>query len=93
MKAGGRSPGLIDARSRRVYFGGINSCRILGHSSAVITLRTYAHLWPGDEDRTRSVMDATLDVLRTRCGPTDLEPAANAAAEDLDRDVSAGQEA
>ncbi len=27
---------------------------VLGHSSAVITLRTYAHLWPGDEDRTRS---------------------------------------
>jgi integrase len=23
----------------------------LGHASAVITLRTYAHLWPGDEDR------------------------------------------
>jgi len=34
----------------------------------VITLRTYAHLWPGDEDRTRSVMDATLGVLRTGCG-------------------------
>lgn len=24
----------------------------LGHASAVVTLRTYAHLWPGDEDRT-----------------------------------------
>lgn len=44
---------------------------VLGHSSAVITLRTYAHLWPGDEDRTRSVMDATLDILRTGCGPSD----------------------
>ena len=43
----------------------------LGHASAVITLRTYAHLWPGDDDRTRSVMDATLDVLRTGCGPSD----------------------
>ena len=42
---------------------------VLGHSSAVITLRTYAHLWPGDEDRTRDVMDAALsplaDSLRT----------------------------
>ena len=42
---------------------------VLGHASAVITLRTYAHLWPGDEDRTRDVMDAALsplaDSLRT----------------------------
>ena len=41
----------------------------LGHSSAVITLRTYAHLFPGDEDRTRNVLDAALspfaDSLRT----------------------------
>ena len=42
---------------------------VLGHSSAAITLRVYSHLWPGDEDRTRSVMDAVLspvaDYLRT----------------------------
>jgi integrase len=42
---------------------------VLGHASAVITLRTYAHLWPGDEDRTRDVMDVALspfaDSLRT----------------------------
>ena len=25
---------------------------VLGHASAVVTLRTYAHLWPGDDDRT-----------------------------------------
>lgn len=41
----------------------------LGHSSATVTLRTYAHLWPGDEDRTRDVLDAALgplaDSLRT----------------------------
>jgi integrase len=36
---------------------------VLGHASAVITLRTYAHLWPGDEDRTREVMDAALSPL------------------------------
>jgi hypothetical protein len=44
---------------------------VLGHANAMITLRTYAHLWPGDDDRTRSVMDAVLDVLRTGCGPED----------------------
>jgi integrase len=33
---------------------------VLGHSSAVITLRVYSHLWPGDEDRTRSIVDAVL---------------------------------
>lgn len=36
---------------------------VLGHSSAVITLRVYSHLWPGDEDRTRAVMDAALKPL------------------------------
>ncbi|GAA4697978.1 tyrosine-type recombinase/integrase [Nocardioides nanhaiensis] len=47
----------------------------LGHASAVITLQTYAHLWPGDDDRTRDVMDAVLaplaapaDSLRTADG-------------------------
>lgn len=44
---------------------------VLGHASAVITLRIYAHLWPGEEDRTRSVMDAVLGGLRTGCGPVD----------------------
>jgi integrase len=38
----------------------------LGHASAVVTLRTYAHLWPGDEDRTRSVLDAALGPLGAR---------------------------
>jgi len=42
---------------------------VLGHSSAAITLRVYSHLWPGDEDRTRSVLDAALtapaDQVRT----------------------------
>jgi integrase len=36
---------------------------VLGHSSAAITLRVYSHLWPGDDDRTRSVMDAALGIL------------------------------
>ena len=42
---------------------------VLGHSSAAITLRVYAHLWPGDDDRTRSIMDDALahlaDQVRT----------------------------
>jgi len=35
----------------------------LGHASPTITLRTYAHLFPGDEDRTRDVLDAALSPL------------------------------
>ena len=42
---------------------------VLGHASAVVTLRTYAHLWPGDDDRTRAIIDAVLsppkDFART----------------------------
>ncbi|GGN78150.1 hypothetical protein GCM10011579_061070 [Streptomyces albiflavescens] len=41
---------------------------VLGHASAVITLRICAHLWPGEEDRTRTVMDAVFGGLRTGCG-------------------------
>jgi hypothetical protein len=41
---------------------------VLGHASAVITLRIYAHPGPGEEDRTRSVMDAVLGGPRTGCG-------------------------
>ncbi|QOV35633.1 site-specific integrase [Streptomyces ferrugineus] len=41
---------------------------VLGHASAVITLRIYAHLWPGEEDRTRTVRDAVLGGLRAGCG-------------------------
>jgi integrase len=35
----------------------------LGHATAVITLQTYAHLWPGDDDRTRDLIDAALSPL------------------------------
>lgn len=42
---------------------------VLGHGSAKQTLDTYSHMWPGDDDRTRAVMDAVLgapaDHLRT----------------------------
>ena len=32
----------------------------LGHASAEETLNTYAHLWPGSEDRTRFVVEQAL---------------------------------
>jgi integrase len=34
--------------------------RALGHASADITLRVYAHLWPDSNDRTRAAADALL---------------------------------
>lgn len=33
---------------------------LLGHSSAVETLNTYAHLWPGSDDQTRATIDAAF---------------------------------
>ncbi len=36
---------------------------VLGHSSAAITLRVYSHMWPGDDERIRSVMDGALVAL------------------------------
>ena len=44
---------------------------VLGHASAVNTPRIHAHLWPGEEDRTRAVMDAVLGGLRPGCGHGD----------------------
>jgi integrase len=41
---------------------------LLGHESAATTLKTYAHLWPGDDDRARAIMDGALGGLRTICG-------------------------
>ncbi|MCF4122520.1 tyrosine-type recombinase/integrase [Antribacter sp. KLBMP9083] len=41
----------------------------LGHADAGFTLRTYTHLLPGSDDRTRNAVDAMLGV-------TDVEPAA-----------------
>ena len=35
----------------------------LGHSSAVVTLRVYAHLWPVHEDGMRQETDAALEAL------------------------------
>lgn len=35
----------------------------LGHSSAVMTLDIYGHLWPGDDERTRAATDRALANL------------------------------
>jgi integrase len=35
----------------------------LGHTSALMTLDIYGHLWPGDDERTRSAIDAALAPL------------------------------
>jgi len=48
---------------------------VLGRAAAVITLRTYAHLWPGDEDRTRNVLDAALGPLGARADSLRTEAA------------------
>ena len=40
----------------------------MGHSSAMITLDVYSHLWPDSDDRTRSAIEAFLapaDSVRT----------------------------
>jgi integrase len=37
----------------------------LGHASPVITLQTYAHLMPADEDVARGVLDAALNPINT----------------------------
>src|SRR5690606_4833882 len=38
----------------------------LGHASAAMTLNVYSHLWPDDEDRTRSAIDSILGAPRMR---------------------------
>lgn len=45
----------------------------LGHATAAETLNTYAHLWPDEEDRTRTAIDApwrghSADYSRTEPG-------------------------
>lgn len=49
----------------------------LGHASPTVTLTTYAHLMPADEDVARAVLDEVLapaaeDRLRTGAGPSAL---------------------
>jgi hypothetical protein len=39
---------------------------MLDHATAAVTLSVYVHLWPGDDDRARTILDAALaDCVRT----------------------------
>jgi integrase len=63
--AGGLSVKVVSAR--------------LGHTNANLTLNTYTHLWPEDEDRTRVVVEAALreavtDARRTEDPIKVMEP-------------------
>ena len=35
--------------------------RILGHASAAVTLDVYSHLWPGDDERARTILNAAVE--------------------------------
>jgi integrase len=35
----------------------------LGHGCAIVTLDTYRHLWPDEEDRTRVAVDTAFENL------------------------------
>jgi site-specific recombinase XerD len=52
---------------------GVRQVAVLGHATAVITLWIYAHLWPGEDDRTRFVMHSVLAAMRTGCGQATTE--------------------
>ena len=45
--------------------------RALGHSSATVTLSTYAHLWPDAEDRTRKATQAMIDMALGESDPVE----------------------
>ena len=42
----------------------------LGHASPTVTLNTYAHLMPVDEDRARTVLDGAFAAAESRLSPT-----------------------
>jgi integrase len=50
----------------------------LGHKDATITLRTYTHLFPDSDDRTRAAIDAALGTQKSG----DATPKDDAAASD-----------
>lgn len=66
--------GSIRVERQRLQAGSVGppktakSRRTMPFGEVVMTLRIYARRWPGEEDRTRSVMDAVLGGLRTGCG-------------------------
>lgn len=61
--------GLRHAFASALISGGASVKQVqlaLGHSSAAITLRVYTHQWPGDEDRTRAIIDSVFGLLRAQ---------------------------
>lgn len=44
----------------------------LGHSTAAITLNTYAHFIPSNSDRAREVVDSIINAIRTSQDKTDI---------------------
>jgi integrase len=53
--------------------------RAMGHSSPTTTLRTYAHLWPSAEDRTRSAAEAMMTAAQELPEPTTADSMRTAA--------------
>jgi hypothetical protein len=41
----------------------------LGHEDGSLVLRTYGHLMPNSDDRTRSAIDAAWDEAGAACAP------------------------
>lgn len=63
-------PGLGMHMMRHTYASALISAGLsprvvaerLGHANASLTLNTYSHLWPDDEDRTREAVAAWLSA-------------------------------
>ncbi|GAA1401576.1 hypothetical protein GCM10009639_44040 [Kitasatospora putterlickiae] len=41
----------------------------LGHAKPSITLNTYTHLWPDEEDTTRAAIKAVFRIVPSMCPP------------------------
>ncbi|MGX6508245.1 tyrosine-type recombinase/integrase [Rhodococcus sp. SJ-2] len=67
----------------------------LGHSSPTTTLEVYAHLWPGEDERTRSAVDAALDrdQVGTAGSSENADSEAAPAEERFDEGRSSGENA
>lgn len=50
----------------------------LGHKSAETTMQIYAHMWPGEDERTRSALDAVLDRDQTGTEDSGTDPTGTA---------------
>jgi hypothetical protein len=65
---------VVDGVGRFSAVGTAAGCSVkavqhaLGHESATVTLNTYAHLWPDDDDRIRSAIGAYLRPTTSEVG-------------------------